>query len=846
LTQRIQNARRPSGKSPGTAREIRGRKQADEKLRISEERCRTLAESAQDFIYIVGPDLTLQYMNNAAARPTGKHPAELIGKLVASIFPPGTSDFSLNKLRQVFETGRPLRFDETLSFPGRSAWVNTQLVPIQNERGATMGVMGITRDNTERREAQQALIRSRDELEARVRERTAELAMANEALRKSEATFRSLTESADDQIFLIDLGGTFLYVNPALAEAFGTAANDLINKNFRNFFPEETLRQQSEMIGRTLETGAPHHKELEIVYPASRLWVDAHLIPLMDEAGRATAFAGIIRDITERRRTQEALRLSEDKFKYIFENSTIGKSITLPQGDINVNSAFCEMLGRTPEELKQKTWQAISFPDDIAATQKILDSILSGERESARFEKRYIHKSGNIVWADVTTALRRDTEGKPLYFITSVNDITQRKLAEADLLRNQRELAVRNRIAEVFLTISDEKMFEGVLRIILEVLNSRYGVFGYIDEKGDLIVPTMTRHVWDQCNVPEKDIVFPRENWGNSAWPKAIRDKRTNYSNEPSVGIPKGHIPIDRQISMPLIHKGEVVGLIQVANKESEYTAEDIHLLETMGKAIAPVLDARLQRDRQDRDRRNAEEKLIKTVAELERSNKELGEFAYVASHDLQEPLRTISSYVQLLERRYKDKLDSDASEFIAYAVEGAARMQRLINDLLTYSRVGTRGRPFEAADSGHALGQAIANLQQTIEENEAVVFNEDMPPVHGDEIQLTQLFQNLIENAIKFRGPEKPYIHISAKKIEAGWIFSVRDNGIGIDPQFKERIFQIFQRLHTADKYPGTGIGLAICKRIVERHGGRIWVESEPGKGATFYFTLPEKGEKQ
>ncbi len=231
---------------------------------------------------------------------------------------------------------------------------------------------------------------------------------------------------------------------------------------------------------------------------------------------------------------------------------------------------------------------------------------------------------------------------------------------------------------------------------------------------------------------------------------------------------------------------------------------------------------------------------LTKNAQELKRSNAELEQFAYVASHDLQEPLRMVSSFTQLLAKRYKDKIDSDANDFISYAVEGANRMQRLINDLLNYSRIRSKGKTFEETSCSEILGQVRANLQVAIEESRALITNDFLPVVNADHVQMMQLFQNLVDNAIKFSGELPPRIHISAEKKENEWLFSVCDNGIGIDPQFNERIFVIFQRLNDREKYPGTGIGLAVCKRIVERHGGRIWVESEPGTGTTFYFTIP------
>ncbi len=227
-------------------------------------------------------------------------------------------------------------------------------------------------------------------------------------------------------------------------------------------------------------------------------------------------------------------------------------------------------------------------------------------------------------------------------------------------------------------------------------------------------------------------------------------------------------------------------------------------------------------------------------MEKLEQSNKELEQFAYVASHDLQEPLRMVSSYTQLLEKRYKDQLDDDARDFIRFAVDGANRMQRLIQDLLTYSRITTRGKEPEPISSHSILGHALANLSETIRETGAIVTNDNLPFVMGDQSQLVMLFQNLISNGIKFNGEESPRVHISVRGQGDMAEFGVRDNGIGMNSEYLDRIFVIFKRLHTRSEYPGTGIGLAVCKRIVERLGGRIWVESEPGEGSTFYFTLP------
>ena len=234
------------------------------------------------------------------------------------------------------------------------------------------------------------------------------------------------------------------------------------------------------------------------------------------------------------------------------------------------------------------------------------------------------------------------------------------------------------------------------------------------------------------------------------------------------------------------------------------------------------------------------ESRVIDRTLELKRSNEDLEQFAYVASHDLQEPLRMITNYLQLLRQRYKEQLDTNAHDFIGFALDGSKRMNQLIHDLLAYSRVGTHGKELVVTECDQALEDALSNLTVAIEESKAEITRDALPPVIGDEVQLTQLFQNLIGNAVKFRGAATPKVHVGVQRKGREWEFTVRDNGIGIAEQDFQRIFVVFQRLHSREKYPGTGIGLSVCKKIVERHGGRIWVESKPGKGTTFHFTIP------
>lgn len=265
----------------------------------------------------------------------------------------------------------------------------------------------------------------------------------------------------------------------------------------------------------------------------------------------------------------------------------------------------------------------------------------------------------------------------------------------------------------------------------------------------------------------------------------------------------------------------------------NSFSTEEGHFI------ISYVIDI-TQRKKAEDDLLKAHADLKEKAEELKQSNAELEQFAYVASHDLQEPLRMVASYTQLLERRYKDKLDEDANDFINYAVDGAHRMQQLLNDLLQFSRVGTRAKPYKKTGLDEVIKASMQNLEQYIDEHDAEISIEtDLPDIYIDKVQITQLFQNMIHNAIKFRGDKQPVVTIGAEEQDQDWMFWIADNGIGIDQKHQERIFMIFQRLHSRDMYEGSGIGLAICKKIVERHGGSIWLDSEPGQGATFYFTL-------
>ena len=420
------------------------------------------------------------------------------------------------------------------------------------------------------------------------------------------------------------------------------------------------------------------------------------------------------------------------------------------------------------------------------------------------------------------------------------------RATETDKQHNQVEGRLRQELQSIARIVDDmlrddvnyAETERRVLDACLDATDSVYGMIGVINEHGQYDTTTYNSRTLDDCAFPEAltwELTTGMPIRGVWGWamlhgePLICNDLPAHPDR---VDFPEGHVPLHSFLGIPLKRDGKVVGMVAVANRPGGYTEEDEHTL----IRLAAVMTV-------SRQHRLALADMRRTTAELARSNKDLEQFAYVASHDLQEPLRIVASYVQLIQRRYRDKLDAEADEFIHFAVDGAQRMQRLIEDLLAYSRVGTQGKEFTAVDFNGVADEVVERLRASIEQYGAAVTRDQLPTVGGDRGQLVRLLQNLVGNGIKFHGAQAPRVHISAEKSHRQWIFSVCDNGIGIDAKFQERVFAVFQRLHTRDEYPGTGIGLAVCKRIVQRHGGEIRFESQPGKGTTFFFTIPDRG---
>ncbi|MBD2102481.1 ATP-binding protein [Leptolyngbya sp. FACHB-261] len=492
-----------------------------------------------------------------------------------------------------------------------------------------------------------------------------------------------------------------------------------------------------------------------------------------------------------------------------------------PQAERLLQRSRADLLGKC-------VWN--EFPETIGSTFEQEYHKAVSEQVSVAFEEFYAPLN---TWFEVHAY--PSTDGLSVYF----QNISERKRVEKAL----RQQNLRSQLfAEVTLKIRQSLQIDDILRTVVtevqrilqadRILIYQLGPDGTGGGVAEAVVPGLPQLLGQ--TFPEE--VFPEESQQQYRQGRIREIADVEEDDQIPLCLVQfvRRFQVRAKLVVPVLAKEELWGLL-IAHQctgPRVWSQFETELLQQLADQLGIALMQAQLLEQETLQRQ-----------ELTRSNIELQQFAYIASHDLQEPLRMVTSYLQLLERRYKGKLDADADDFIGYAVDGAARMRTLITDLLAYSRIGTRGQAFELINCSEIVNRAIDNLKVTIGESGAVIACEELPSVKADPTQLTQLFQNLIGNAIKFRREDPPVIHIRASLQQGAWLFSVQDNGIGIDPEYAERIFVIFQRLHNRVEYAGTGIGLAVCKKIVERHGGRIWVQSELGRGATFYFEIPNEG---
>lgn len=511
--------------------------------------------------------------------------------------------------------------------------------------------------------------------------------------------------------------------------------------------------------------------------------------------------------------TESALRDSQERYMLAIQGSGEGLwDWNIVTNEVFYTARFKAILGYQDDEMENQfsAFESHLHPDDqaqvLAAIQTHIEHQIPYDIEyrlrTKQGDYRWIYARGQAIWTDTGQATR---------MAGSISDITERKQTEEALRESEArwQFALEGAGDGVWdwNAHTNEVFFSHQWKTMLGYADHEVGKT--LDEWNTRIHPDDREQCYADLNrhLNGETSIYQNEH--------RVRCKNGSYKWI----LDRGKVVERDQAGQPLRVIGTHADITE--RKRTEDTLRHLNeILETKVQARTQELEQRAQ--------------------ELVRSNAELEQFAYVASHDLQEPLRTISSYTELLAEDYRDRLDDEADEYINFIVDGATRMQQLIKDLLAFSRVGTRGKAFAPTNCESILQKVLMNLQLAILECQAVVTYDTLPTVVADKSQIYQLFQNLISNAFKFRSQESPRIHISATLKQNEWEFCIQDNGIGIASEYFEQIFEIFQRLHSRRHYEGTGIGLAICRKIVQRHGGRIWIDSAPGQGACFYFTIP------
>lgn len=595
---------------------------------------------------------------------------------------------------------------------------------------------------------------------------------------------------------------------------------------FSNQAPDKIIgRKLSDILG--YENIRPYLKTAKEITPNMKNIKFEHYYPPNDQYFLTSAFRTpndlvitISMDITEQKKTRGELKSSQQILSNILENFP-GVVFWKDRNSVYLgcNKNFSEAAGlKDTSNIVGKTDYDLPWADTEAKAYRADDKhVMESGMPKLNIIETQLQFSGRIAWFNTSKIPLFGPEGKVIGVLGVSNDITDLKKTEEELIqaRDHLEEQVKKQTIKLQEAYNSLKETESQFRTLSE-------------NSPDLIIRI------------NRDLKYL---YVNSTIEKHTGKPPEFYigKNIDEIELPEKYTSYFKKNYLKLFKTGEEI--------HDEYEFPTIRGLRFFKTSVVPEyntkgeIETALVLTRDITERKALEDNLNEMVGELERSNKELQQFAYIISHDLQEPLRTVTSFTQLLEMRYKGKLDKDADEFIGYIVDGSVRMKQMIQDLLEFSRVTTKGGEFIPINTEELLKQTLSGIKTVIDENNAKITYDHLPKIIGDDKQIQRVFQNLILNAIKFKKPdEHPKIHISAREDKENneYVFSIADNGIGIEPQYFDRIFDIFQRLHTREEYSGTGIGLSVVKRTIERHGGRIWVESSFGEGSTFYFTIP------
>lgn len=736
------------------------------------------------------------FANAAAARLTGyPSPETLIATPITSLqrqyvmYDTDNNLLSMNALprHDVFRTGHShsLTFKMIYEDDHEERWIDLTSVPVFGQDGEVKLAVNIMRDITQNVVTQHRLSR-----------------------------YEAIVQNSWDAIIGKDLNGIVTSWNPGAEHMYGYSAWEMLGKPISLLFPDELMSREVELLNQLRDGQEVQHYETQRVRKDKvEITISLTISPIYDSNNRLIGYSTIERDITEKKRLTQQLEQEKRKLLTIFNTipGIVYESSNDPYSNvqqIDFVSQYAEkMLGYPLESWKSVPnflQKVVVHPDDREDTLK-LPKYEAGVIGPVPF--RCITQSGETLYVESYNAVIKDFTGKQIGTCGLVMNITDRKKHEQEVMKLTTMIEQQRQRLEAIIRNIPGIIFENT----------------YERESGASTTNFISDYTMTMLGYEPKAWLDDPD-----FWQKIVEIENVEAAQAETLAAYEE----DR--------RGSLQFRCRHASGEMIY-AESFFNFNNEGPYIRQygvIMDIS--------KRRQTEEIISEYMKELRRSNEELEQFAYVASHDLQEPLRMVTSYLQLIEQRYAEALDESGHEFIAYAVDGAARMKSLINDLLAYSRIQRSVTDHSAVNMQEVLDKVLYNLQISIEDSEAIITSDKLPEIKANEGQMVQLLQNLISNGIKFCRDRRPEIHIGVEHKRHEWQFSVRDNGIGIEETYKDRIFIIFQRLHTRQDYPGTGIGLAICRKIVEKHHGRIWIESVVNEGTTFFFTIPTKSKKR
>jgi len=816
------------------------------------------------------PDGRLGLVNKAFEKLTGYSKEELEKTDWSEILTPAEfRDMENKKLKELQRTDQPIKYEkEYIRKDGTRIPIELLVHLVKNEDGTPKYYYSFITDITDRKrtekdrqsrlEKEQQLIEelttSNEELQAT----TEELYKSNEELQKYSKMLSTIYELNPDAIVLTTLSESkIIDCNQEYLNQIGYTREETIGHTSLelNLLSPDTRK---DYIDKTRENNKVSHYELK-VRQKDGSFIDVFYSARQITVNNEQMILNIGPDITRRKQNEEEkqklleneqqlteelqvinnelihqgnellkinLELEESEARFHALADNIPNLAWMAESDGTIfwyNYQWYDYTGTTLDEMQVWGWQKIYHPNYAeSVTEDWSNKIKEGKPYEDIVQLK--GKDGNYRWFLTRVTPIKDEQGELIRWFGTNTDVTDYKIAE-EKIQQQADL-----ISQSF-----DALIVGQLNGGIESWNQgAEELYGYTESEA---VGKPIYELLNTCfSMPWSKISEKIENGG--MWEGEVKHRTKN-----------GETVIVSSRIQNIIRNDGSTKLLETNRDITESKRAEEHVLKLLEEEqqLTEELSAtneELQATSEELQSSNEElirvqNNLREMINKLKISNRELEQFAYVASHDLQEPLRMVSSFTQLLERRYKKQLDDDADDYIGFVVEGAKRMKQLIDDLLAFSRLNTDAREFEPILMEVALDDVLMNLKAAIKENNAEITHDKLPIINGDPIQINQILQNLIGNSIKFHGDKPPRIHISAQELENEWLFTIKDNSIGIDLRHQQQIFSIFKRLHTREEYPGTGIGLSICKRIVERHGGHIWLESEPGKGSTFYFTI-------